>query len=110
MVIKLIFLAIAAEAIVYHFLHAAPVQGTREWLMANTPFLYSERQQAHLFQCPICLSFWAGLLMTPFLFLDLLTAFLILGGIVIARLSNFFHVLLSYLQDKQMDLRIKRGK
>lgn len=109
--IKYLILAIATEAAVELCKKAAPLQGIREWAINKTPFLYSERQQSHLLECPYCLSVWAGALaMTAFFFMDSTVVLFITGTLILQRLSNFLHLFFSYLRDKQMDLRVARNK
>lgn len=108
-VTKLFLAAIACEALVNLWFHAQPIQGVRSWMIKWTPFLSS--QEGHLFDCPYCLSVWVSfLIMAMYMFLEP-TAFIVFAGaLTIHRLSNFLHLIFSYLRDKQMDLRIQRGK
>lgn len=110
-VINIILLAIAVEAVVELIKTAAPIQGSKEWIIRHTPFLYSERQQTHLLSCPTCTSFWVSILaVIGYLFMDTTVAVCILVGLVAHRSSNYFHIMYSILADKQRDLRISRRK
>lgn len=110
MVIKLMILAIATEAAVELWKKAAPLQGIREWAIRKTPYLYSERQQSHLLECPYCLSVWGGMMaMAAFFYMDSTAVLFITGALATQRLSNFLHLCFSFLRDQQMDLRVARN-
>lgn len=110
-VINLILIVIAMEAAVELWRKAAPLQPIREKLVAITPFLYSERQQTHLLQCPYCLSVYAGIV-GGFLYFWMAIAcvkFFIIA-MALHRMSNLLHLGISFLRDKQIDIRIERGR
>lgn len=110
-VIKLLLMIVATEALVELWKKAAPLQGIREWLIQKTPFLYSDRQQTHLLECPYCLSLWVGSCLTAMcLFMEGAMAFFILASLAIHRLSNYLHLSFSLLRDRQMDIRVARNK
>ena len=109
--LKLILVVIAVEAMVELWKKAAPLQPAREWLVRVTPFLYSERQQTHLLQCPYCLSVYAGVAGTClYFYADTVPAKWLIIALVIHRLSNFVHLAMSALRDKQLDIRIQRTR
>ena len=110
-VINIILLAIAVEAVVELIKTAAPLQGIKEWIIKHTPFLYSERQQTHLLLCPPCTSLWVSILaVIAYLYMDTTVVVCIVVGLVAHRLSNYFHIIYSILRDKQLNIRIARGK
>jgi len=108
-VIKLILMIVATEALVELWKKAAPLQGIREWLIRTTPLLYSERQQTHLLDCPYCISVWAGFSLTAmYLFMDTTAWLVITASLATHRLSNFLHLYFSLIRDRQLDLRVAR--
>lgn len=108
---SVLLLAIAAEATVELIKKAGPLQGIKRWIISKTPFLYSEEMQTHLLDCPYCTSFWVGILAAiGYLYMDSVAVVFIVVGLVAHRLSNGLHLLYSILRDKQIDLRIARGK
>lgn len=108
MVIKLLLLAIAAEALIELWLSASPLQRIRRKLILWTPFLMGEEER-HLLDCPTCCSVYIGFLMIPvYLWMDNICIFVIVIALNIHRLSNFLHLLFSYMRDKQINLRIRR--
>ena len=106
---KYLILIIATEALVELWKKAAPLQGIREWLTDKTPFLYSERMDTHLLECPYCMSVWIGFIVVS---LYLLTDIFIYFCMVLAvhRLSNYAHLLSSFVRDKQLDIRAGRAR
>ena len=108
MIIKILALTILVEALVEIFFTAAPLQGIRRWLIKRTPVLQSE-EQGHLFGCKYCSSIWiaAGVLFFA-MFIDNQATRLIAGIVIIARLSNYTHILYSALRDAQINMRLKR--
>jgi len=110
-VLKLILVVIAVEAMVELWKKAAPVEPLKEWLIRVTPFLYSARQQTHLLQCPYCLSVYAGVAGTClFFYADIAPVRWLIIALAIHRLSNFAHLAMSALRDKQLDMRIQRTR
>lgn len=106
--IKLFLLIITVEALVQLWMKAGPLQKLRQWLIRSTPFLYIEGQ-GNLFNCPYCMSVWTGIVLLPaFYFFGAFEPFVIF--IVLHRASNYVHLIYSFLNDKQMDLRIARNK
>lgn len=108
MVIRLFLLTILVEALVQLWFKAAPLQPIREWLIEHTPFLDSERQ-GNLFNCPYCMSVWIGFAMIP-VYLAWDSLYLFVLAIAAHRLANYLHLGFSIINDKQIDLRIARGK
>ena len=109
--INIIMLVIACEALVQLWFHAAPLQGLRRLMIRMTPFLYSKEQESHLLDCRYCVSVWTGAVMAgTYCFMGNRIVFFIIASLVIGRLSNFIHLAFSYLNDKQMDLRVARGR
>jgi len=107
-VIRLLLLGIAAEALVELVKKAAPLQGARQWIIRITPFLRSE-EQGHLLECPYCISLWVGVLAGVLYFSISSTLMdLAVGCLIIHRLSNYMHILFSLARDKQLDIRVKR--
>lgn len=106
-----IALAIFTEAIVELWKKAAPLQPIREWLVRITPFLYSERQATHLLQCPFCcatyVAFVAGIL---YFYVDVAPVRWFIIAMVILRMSNWIHLVFSLFRDKQLNMRIDRGR
>lgn len=108
MVIKFIFLSILIEALTELLFKAAPLQGFRNWLIGETPFLNSE-EQGHLLDCKYCSSVWIAfgvILLATWCdngFTRIITYFIVAG-----RGSNYVHVLFSTVKDFQINLRIKR--
>ncbi len=110
-IMDIILLIVATEALVELWKKAAPLQGIREWLIDKTPLLYSERQQTHLLDCPFCLSFWAGSCLTGmYLFMDTMVWLFITASLTTHRLSNFLHLYFSLMRDRQFDLRVNRNR
>jgi hypothetical protein len=110
-VIKLICLAIATEAIVELWKSAAPLRPFRESLIRRTPHLYDVESYTHLFACPYCCSVYVGaVLMALYVFWDNPALFWFTGALSLHRISNVLHLFVSLARDRQMDLRIARGK
>jgi hypothetical protein len=109
--IRFIILALATEALVQLWFHAAPLQGIRRWLIARTPFLYSKEFSTHLLECRYCVSAWVGILAaTAYFYWDTPIVEWAVVALAIHRLSNYLHLAFSLTRDIQVDIRIKRGK
>jgi hypothetical protein len=105
----LIILAVACEALVGLWFHAAPLQPLRGLIIRLTPILYSRAQSTHLLDCKYCCSVWAAGILTALFFLISESVFAaVITVLFIHRISNFLHLSFSYLRDKQFDLRVKR--
>ena len=108
MIIKILALAILVEALVEIVFTAAPLQGLRQWLIKKTPVLHSA-EQGHLLECKYCSSVWiaAGVVLIAMFFDNQVTR-VMAGIIIIARLSNYAHLMISSLRDVQINVRLKR--
>lgn len=108
MIIKVLALAILVEALVELFFTAAPLQGIRAWLIKKTPRLRSE-EQGHLLECKYCTSIWIGggvILLASFA--DCRALRLLAAALIIARLSNYAHLIVSSIRDAQINMRLER--
>jgi hypothetical protein len=107
--LEILFGIIACEALVQLWFCAAPLQAMRRYVVVLTPFLYSSKQETHLVNCKYCMSVWVGVLVSLAYFHmnERLFLFIVLS-LSFHRLSNFLHLVFSYLRDKQVDLRVER--
>lgn len=106
---KYLILIIATEALVELWKKAAPLQDLKEVLIEFTPFLYSRRLDTHLLECPYCMSVWIGALVLIIYVLFNISIYFF-GVLVVHRVSNYVHLVVSYLRDLQLNLRAGRGK
>ena len=108
MVIRIIAIAILSEAIVELIFTAAPLQGIRAWLIKKTPLLRSELQ-GHLLECKYCTSIWtAAAVIVAAAFLDCQATRLVAAALIVARLSNYAHLIYSSIRDFQINKRLER--
>jgi len=108
MVFKVLGLAILVEALVELIFKAAPLQGARAWLIKKTPWLDTE-SQGHLLDCKYCTSVWIGagaVLLASFA--DCPATRFAAAAIIVARLSNYAHVLVGWIRDAQINKRLER--
>jgi hypothetical protein len=112
---RLLLLVVFTEAITQLIFRAALLQPIRVWLIDHTPFLkvpetrYSTAD--HLLECKYCVSVWVGMCSAIlYQYWDYQIVQVCVCVFVLHRLSNLFHLGYSYLNDKQMDLRIARRK
>lgn len=108
MLIRSIALALLTEALVELFFKAAPLQGIRAWLIKKTPVLRST-DQGHLLECKYCTSVWiaAGVMLLA-TFADCQALRIASAALIVARLSNYAHILYSTVRDTQFNMRLKR--
>ena len=106
---KYLILIIATEALVELWKKAAPLQAFREWLIAETPFLHSRRLDTHLLECPYCMSVWIGALIL-LVYVVFNNSIYLFGALVVHRVSNYVHLVVSYLRDLQLNLRAGRAR
>ena len=104
---KYLILIIATEALVELWKKAAPLQAFKEWLIAETPFLHSESMDTHLLECPYCMSVWIGALVL-IIYVVFNNSIYLFGALVVHRVSNYVHLVVSYLRDLQLNLRAGR--
>ncbi len=106
--IKLIALAVGAEAIVELLFKAAPLQGARQAIIEATPFLRSE-DQGHLLECKYCTSLWIAAGLAILTREEKETLLTLAGEAIIAhRLSNYLHTAYCTTRDHQINIRLKR--
>jgi len=107
--IEIIAMVIFAEAIVNLVFKGTVLQPLRDTIINHTDFLRVRGE--HPLECKLCVSVWVGLLSSlVYLFLGIVCIKWFVMGIVIHRLSNWFHLVISLLADIQMDKRIDRRK
>lgn len=106
--VKYIILIIATEALVELWKKAAPLQALKEVLIEFTPFLYSRRLDTHLLECPYCMSVWIGALVL-IIYVVFSSSIYFFGALAIHRVSNYVHLVISYLRDLQLNLRAGRA-
>lgn len=106
--IRMIFLCILTEALVELFFKAAPLQGIRTWLIKKSPWLHTEIQ-GHLLNCKYCTSVWiaAGVVLLAWL-ADCQGTRLAAAALIVARLSNYAHILMGWIRDAQINKRLER--
>ncbi|MCC7570629.1 DUF1360 domain-containing protein [Candidatus Micrarchaeota archaeon] len=108
MILDIILLAIAVEAVVELIFAAGPLQRFRIFLVRNTPFLTIE-DYGHLLECKYCVSVWVGLLaILPYCYMHITAVKLFVIGLVLHRLSNVFHISIGLCRDIQINLKLKR--
>jgi len=109
-VTKLFLLIIAAEALSWLWFNGTPIQPLRKVLMRLTPF-FNSVEKGHLMNCLACISMWIGFAMAGYYFyLDQPWTWFILFGLIIGRWSKVLNTVITYLEDKHLDLLIARGK
>ena len=108
MIIRVLALAILIEALVELIFTAAPLQGPRRWIIKKTPVLRSE-EQGHLLECKYCTSVWVacGVILLA-AFADCQALRITSAALIVARLSNLAHLLISAIRDAQINMRLKR--
>ena len=108
MVLKIIALSVLTEALVELIFSAAPLQGVRAWLIKKTPCVRSTAQ-GHLLECKYCTSVWiAAAVVVLFTFADYQITRLAATALIVARLSNYCHLLISTVRDEQINKRLER--
>jgi hypothetical protein len=107
----LVLLVITCEAMVQLWFWAAPLQYIRQKLIKFTPFLYSTDQDTHLLDCKYCVSVYCGLI-CAFLYLifDNIMVQLFVIAMTVHRVSNWLHLVFSFIRDKQFDIRVNRRR
>lgn len=108
MIIRILTLALLTEALVELFFKAAPLQGCRAWLIKKTPVLRSE-EQGHLLECKYCSSVWiaTGVILLAE-YADNQGTRILSAALIVARTSNYAHLLISWIRDAQINLRLGR--
>ena len=106
--VQSLFGLIACEALVQLWFDAAPLQPIRRVLIRLTPWL--QANDTHLFNCKYCVSVWVAAFLVGLLAYNEVAFFWFAGVFAIHRSANILHLLVSYVRDLQMDLRIERGK
>lgn len=104
----LLLYVVACEAIVNLWFHAGPLAKIREITVRSTPSLTIE-DYGNLFECPFCISVWVAIVLSV-LYTSVPESKYFILVLVIHRLSNHFHLIFSYLRDKQLDLRVNRNR
>jgi hypothetical protein len=99
---------VATEALVELWFHAAPLQPVRRFIVRVTPFLFSREQETHLFECKYCLSFWAAVFVMALYLINKDVFCIVTGILMFHRMANFLHIVISFIRDKQIDLRVAR--
>lgn len=108
MIIKIIALSILTEASVELIFTAAPLQGSRAWLIKKTPWLRST-DQGHLLECKYCTSLWvAAAFVLLATFADTPASRLASAALIVARLSNYAHILYGIIRDAQINIQLER--
>ena len=108
MIIRIIALAILTEALVELIFTAAPLQGARAWLIKKTPWFRST-EQGHLLECKYCTSIWiaAGVVLLA-TFVDFYFTRLAGAALIVARVSNYAHLLYSSIRIAQINKLLER--
>jgi hypothetical protein len=106
--IRVLIYAVLCEALVYLWFIAAPLQGIKRMLIRLTPFLYSETWHKHGFDCKPCFSVWVGGLCGLLYAINNVYIEYVMYAIFFARMSNYLHLVYSFVLDKQFDLRVNR--
>ena len=108
MIIRMLSLALITEALVELFFKAAPLQGIRFFLIKKTPSLRSD-EQGHMLECKYCVSIWIGAAVYIISTIGDYRIFRIAGAaLIVARMSNYLHILYSTARDAQINMRLKR--
>lgn len=107
----LAILSVAVEAITEAIFRAGPLQPAREWIINHSGWLYSERMQSHLLECKYCTSFWVGVaLFAIYNSFEKSIVLWFMYLVAVPRLANYLHLPISWLRDKQLNLRIDRNR
>lgn len=108
MIIRILALAILTEALVELLFTAAPLQGARAWLIKKSPFLRSE-ESGHLLECKYCTSLWiAAFIILVSTFADCQSTRLAAAAILVARTSNYAHLIYSSIRTAQINKLLER--
>ena len=99
-----IFGIIACEALVQLWFYAEPLQSVRGNFIRWTPFL--NIRGTHLMDCKYCVSVWMGIFVAVLYFTSLFLYVVL--PLVFHRGANAFHLVISLIRDRQIDLRVKR--
>lgn len=108
---ELILTIVAIEAVTELIFRAGPLQSSRAWIIEHTPRL-DVPGYGHLLECKYCVSVWVGFFFALgyLFFLESQVFLCFLYASSFHRLANLFHLPLSYLRDKQLNLRIDRNR
>jgi len=108
----LILMCIFVEAVTKLIFYAAPLQGIKNYIRARTPMLYSTEREEHLLDCKYCTSVWVAAFFVSMylLFWPNIILTFVFYVCIIHRVSNYLHVIVGIMNDKQIDMRIARGK
>jgi hypothetical protein len=94
---------VACEALTQLSNKAVILDRPRNWLIKKSSFFDG------LFQCPYCQSVWMSLIIViGYSFIPGFKYLII--ALCFHRLSNFLHIVFSYIADLQMDLRVDRNR
>ena len=108
MITKILILGTLTEALVELFFTASPLQGIRAWLIKKTP-VFNTLVNGHLLECKYCTSVWIGALIVLLAtFADCQATRLAAGVIIVARISNYTHLIVSSMRDAQINMRLRR--
>lgn len=108
MLLRIVALMVLTEAIVELIFTAAPIQGIRAWLIKKTPWLRSN-DYGHLLDCKYCTSVWvAPGVLAGYYCLDCRAIEFLGVALIVARLSNYAHLLYGSLHDAQLNMRLRR--
>lgn len=106
---EIFLMVIFAEAVINLIFKGTVLQPLRDAIITYTNFLRVRGE--HPLECKLCISVWVGLLSSLiYLFLGIVWVKWFIIGIVIHRLSNCFHLVISLIADIQMDKRVERRK
>lgn len=100
---EVLILAVSVEAIV-ELLYGAEILETPRNVISKIEIL------GRLIACKYCMSVWVGLMVSvAYMFLwEFTVVKLFLYAICLHRMSNIFHFMVSFLQEKIFDSRINR--
>lgn len=102
MLVKILMLVIVTEALVELICKAEILEHPRCWLKSRYWFF------KELLDCPYCTSVWMGMFMALTLLSD--NTYLLIGiyGISLHRLSNFLHLVFSWIRNLQFNVVLNR--
>jgi hypothetical protein len=104
MILKFSLLIIATEALVELICKAEILNRPRYWIQSRCWFF------KELLSCPYCVSVWVGMFVALLLWIDNTYVFIVIYGLCFHRLSNFLHLLFSWVRDSHFNIILNRNR